>query len=420
MAATPVSLLRNQLLRPRGANLLTKQSSKGYTSRTKLNVRHLLRPIGGVAVASAGVALGYCLHKHGYLPNPVITAFAKEAKKDAKTMELSREERFRMFASLEFEGQAYMTPRDFLDSIVKAEPRRRIGRTVLSKHDISELLAIIPKRTGMDSSSQFFGKLQDRGLISYTEYLFLLSVLTRPQSSFKMAFNIFDTDGNQRVDKMEFQRILNLFGRLAERDRHPDEVKVEYAQPPCDTSIMIYLFGPKGKQLLKYSDFHKFIDHMQTEVLEIEFNEFAKGRNIISEEDFARILLRYTAESTNEEMYIERLHERIMDDRRGIQQEISFREFKHFCQFLNNLDAFIAAMRLYTYTDYAVTQAEFQRAVKISTGFLLEDHVIDTVFKIFDDNADGFISNDEFIARMKDRLHMGFRDTVQTDVFSHF
>lgn len=65
------------------------------------------------------------------------------------------------------------------------------------------------------------------GIISYTEYLFLLSVLTskfknqfllyfiltkfsfafhylEPKSGFHIAFNMFDTDGNQRVDKNEF------------------------------------------------------------------------------------------------------------------------------------------------------------------------------------------------------------------------
>lgn len=36
------------------------------------------------------------------------------------------------------------------------------------------------------------------------------------------------------------------------------------------------------------------MDDLQTEVLELEFHEFSKGKNTISESDFARILLRYT------------------------------------------------------------------------------------------------------------------------------
>lgn len=34
--------------------------------------------------------------------------------------------------------------------------------------------------------------------------------------------------------------------------------------------------------------------NLQTEVLELEFNEFSKGKVAITEVDFAKILLRYT------------------------------------------------------------------------------------------------------------------------------
>lgn len=36
----------------------------------------------------------------------------------------SRERRFIKFASVEFDGQLYMTPQDFLDSVVEQEARR--------------------------------------------------------------------------------------------------------------------------------------------------------------------------------------------------------------------------------------------------------------------------------------------------------
>lgn len=36
----------------------------------------------------------------------------------------SREKRFIRFSSVEYDGQLYMTPQDFLESVVEAEPRR--------------------------------------------------------------------------------------------------------------------------------------------------------------------------------------------------------------------------------------------------------------------------------------------------------
>lgn len=46
-------------------------------------------------------------------------------KEDEKVVKLTmREQRFIKFASVEYDGQLYMTPQDFLDSVVEPEPRR--------------------------------------------------------------------------------------------------------------------------------------------------------------------------------------------------------------------------------------------------------------------------------------------------------
>uniref|UniRef100_A0A0K8V4C1 EF-hand domain-containing family member A2 n=2 Tax=Bactrocera latifrons TaxID=174628 RepID=A0A0K8V4C1_BACLA len=147
------------------------------------------------------------------------------------------------------------------------------------------------------------------------------------------------------------------------------------------------------------------MDNLQTEVLELEFNEFSKGNVAITENDFAKILLRYTYLNTEEyDAYLERLMDRIKEER-----GITFDEFRDFCRFLNNLEDFAIAMRMYTLADRAISQSEFSRAVKICTGFSLSKHLIDTVFAIFDDNGDGMLSYREFIAIMKDRVHRGFK-----------
>ncbi|CAL4062455.1 unnamed protein product, partial [Meganyctiphanes norvegica] len=174
--------------------------------------------------------------------------------------------------------------------------------------------------------------------------------------------------------------------------------------------------SPKGRPELKYCDGRKFMENLQTEVLEIEFNEFSKGLPTISELDFAKILLRYTyLQSDQYEMYLERLLERIPEER-----GITFSEFKSFCQFLNTLDDFAIAMRMYTLADQPISQEEFHRAVKICTGAELSAHIVDTVFKIFDDDGDGQLSYKEFIAIMRDRLHRGFKHTSRSEGWDAF
>lgn len=128
----------------------------------------------------------------------------------------------------------------------------RIRRKVFNESDVEKLLSKAPSRRYAGSS--LFRKMDDVGIISFTEYLFLLSVLTsllflvvlvgnnsltmgmsfdtvlqllyihedviifynsfyilfnwirvsEPKNGFRIAFNMFDRDGNQRVDRREF------------------------------------------------------------------------------------------------------------------------------------------------------------------------------------------------------------------------
>lgn len=119
-----------------------------------------------------------------------------------------------------------------------------------------------------------------------------------------------------------------------------------------DTTLIVHFFGPKGKDELNFEGFRKFMLHLQTEVLELEFSEFAKGLPTISEVDFAKILLRYTYLDTDEyDMYLDRLLDRIKDSK-----GITFEEFYVFCQFLNNLEDFSIAMRMYTLADHPISK----------------------------------------------------------------
>lgn len=67
-----------------------------------------------------------------------------------------------------------------------------------------------------------------------------------------------------------------------------------------DTMLTVHFFGKKGSNELKFHGFRKFMENLQTEILELEFNEFSRGLPTIAELDFAKILLRYTYLDTDE------------------------------------------------------------------------------------------------------------------------
>lgn len=181
-----------------------------------------------------------------------------------------------------------------------------------------------------------------------------------------------------------------------------------------ETTLLVHFFGKKGKAELKFEDFYRFMDNLQTEVLEIEFLSYSKGLPTISEEDFARILLRYTnVDDVNE--YLENVRHCIPDEK-----GITFEEFRSFFQFLNNLEDFAIAMQMYNFANRSVGQDEFTRAVYVATGIKLTRHLVNTVFKIFDEDRDDKLSHKEFIGVMKDRLHRGDGGVRMEEKFTSF
>ncbi|XP_038555760.1 calcium uptake protein 3, mitochondrial isoform X4 [Micropterus salmoides] len=328
----------------------------------------------------------------------------------------SNENRFRLFSSVEYEGQLYMTPLNFIESITLNEPKSRRVCKSLTKKELDKMLADTPPVC--KGSSNLFRNLRERGVISYTEYLFLLCILTKPHAGFKIAFNMFDADGNEMVDKREFLVLEEIFRKKKDRKEVAEDVQrfdlqsLQLYGPhksqahtdvdeKTETTLLVHFFGKKGKAELKFEDFYEFMDNLQTEVLEIEFLSYSKGLPTISEEDFARILLRYT-NVDDVSGYLDNVRHSLPDEK-----GITFEEFRSFFQFLNNLEDFAIAMQMYNFAHRSVGQDEFTRAVYVATGIKLTRHLVNTVFKIFDEDHDDKLSHKEFIGVMKDRLHRG-------------
>ncbi|XP_051759163.1 calcium uptake protein 3, mitochondrial isoform X7 [Ctenopharyngodon idella] len=329
----------------------------------------------------------------------------------------SHEHRFRLFSSVEYEGQLYMTPQNFIESVTMSEPRVKKPWRSLNKQELEKILSDTPPV--WKGTSKLFRNLRERGIIAYTEYLFLLCILTKPHAGFKIAFNMFDADGNQMVDKREFLVLQEIFRKKNEKKgRKGDAEKSAQLRADenmmIDTTLLVHFFGKKGKAELTFDDFYRFMDNLQTEMLEIEFLTYSKGMTTISEEDFARILLRYT-NVEDIRSYLENVRQCIPDEK-----GITFEEFRSFFQFLNNLEDFAIAMQMYNFACRSIGQDEFARAVYVATGLKLTRHLVNTIFKIFDVDHDDQLSYKEFIGIMKDRLHRGGRGYKAVERFTSF
>ncbi|NP_001360534.1 EF-hand domain-containing protein [Caenorhabditis elegans] len=320
-----------------------------------------------------------------------------------------RELRFLQFASVEYDDVIYMSPMDFIDSLTLDAPRERVYRRVLKEKDIQRILKKTPPfRSG---GKHFFRTMDQSGIISYSEYIFLLTLLTKSKAAFRIAFLMFDEDDNGNIDRDEFMLIARMFASKAAtlsgtRLVHKSEEEVRKQ----DTTLLLHLFGLRGNATLSFDEFQQFYENLQEELMEIEFYEFARGKTAISPVDFARLILRYSIVNFDDyHKYLQRVQEKSDDDEPGI----SLSQWATFSRFLNNLAEFQSAVRLYVNSNVPVSEPEFARAVGCTIGKELDPVVVSMIFRIFDENNDGTLSYPEFLAVMSDRLHRGLRGRLE-------
>ncbi|KAM4620748.1 calcium uptake protein 2, mitochondrial [Polymixia lowei] len=335
---------------------------------------------------------------------------AQEQKDTAVPHLSARRIRFNQFASMMYEQEPYMTPRDFLYSVMLENVDRKLQKKVLTKEEVDKMLTSASKTQAGNDLFRSFG---DDGLISYTEYLFLLTILTKPHTGFRIAFKMLDVDGNEHVDKKEFLKLKKIIRKR--KDKVPkDNTDRPDEGDGVNTTLQAFFFGRNGTNKLQYKDFHRFMEDLQAEVQEMEFLQFSKGMETMRREDFAEWLLHYTNEEDNE-AYWENMRKRIPAG-----ESITFDEFKAFCLFTNNLEDFAFSVKMISEANRPIGMIQFKRAVRIATGHDLSENVLDTVFKIFDLDGDNCLSHKEFIGVMEDRVLRGLKVQPQYGISGYW
>ncbi|XP_071485742.1 uncharacterized protein [Diadema antillarum] len=130
--ATPSALLTRQTRR---AYFYVQRCFSGRSTSTvgsRRAVHVLTAGACGISVATAGYWL--LKDKKWLVQTPIVQLQAREIPSKAESEEAEdlslyplsdKEYRFQSFASCEFNGQIYMTPQDFLESVTEENPRRK-------------------------------------------------------------------------------------------------------------------------------------------------------------------------------------------------------------------------------------------------------------------------------------------------------
>ena len=341
---------------------------------------------GALIGVTGGLAL--IAHRSGSQPIENYTLVprlnAEEKKEDQQKKDPGvslRENRFKEFASLSYKGELYMTAADFLESATRDKPREHYLQ-VIDEKMVAQMMKSTPSCS--QGSNTLFRTLGNNAVISYADYVFLLTALTKTTRQFEIAFRVFDADSSGYISVSEFRKVEDAITRGTIGSH-------EGALPM--TTLLTHLFGEKGNRQLYIKEFVRFIENLQREVREIDFFKYSDGLSHLNKENFARILLRHTAV----DIYpvLKRLHSITSV------ASINFEQFEHFCRLLNALDDFAISMTIFTVAGKPITKDEFRRASQVCTGKPLDSSVVDIIFGIFDTNGDGYLSYHEFLKVMQ-------------------
>ncbi|XP_065607235.1 electrogenic aspartate/glutamate antiporter SLC25A12, mitochondrial isoform X1 [Cyrtonyx montezumae] len=252
---------------------------------------------------------------------------------------------FLQYASVEKDGEHYMTPEDFVQKYLGlyTDPCYN-PRTV-------QLLAGVADQT-------------KDGLISFQEFLAFESVLCTPDAIFIVAFQLFDKSGNGEVT---FANVKEIFEQTTIHLQIPFNWDCEF--------IRLH-FGHNRKKHLNYTEFTQFLQELQSEHARQAFALKDKNKSgMITGLDFSDVMV-----TLRSHMLTPFVEENLVSVAGGtVSHQVSFSYFNAFNALLNNMEL---VRKIYsniagTRKDVEVTKEEFtQSAIRFGQVTPLEIDIL--------------------------------------------
>uniref|UniRef100_A0A672T3A8 Solute carrier family 25 member 13 n=1 Tax=Sinocyclocheilus grahami TaxID=75366 RepID=A0A672T3A8_SINGR len=240
---------------------------------------------------------------------------------------------FLKYASVEKNGEYYMSPEDFASRFLHAQTDIKLSK------EATVLLAGVVDQT-------------KDGLISFQEFLAFEAVLCAPDALFMVAFQLFDKAGNGIAT---FEDVKQVFGQTTIHQHIPFNWNSEFVQ---------LHFGAERKKHLNYGEFTQFLLEMQLEHARQAFMQRDKAKTgTITALDFRDIMV-----TIRPHMLTQFVEECLVAAAGGsTSHQVSFSYFNGFNSLLNNMELI---RKIYT------TLAGNRKDVEVTKGYFVESNMI--------------------------------------------
>uniref|UniRef100_A0A4W5QY69 Calcium uptake protein 1, mitochondrial n=1 Tax=Hucho hucho TaxID=62062 RepID=A0A4W5QY69_9TELE len=303
---------------------------------------------------------------------------------------------FRYFATLKIiseqgDAEVYMTPQDFVRSITPNEKQPEnlgLDQFQVKRYDGKK---ISQEREKFADEDSIFFTLGECGLISFSDYIFLTTVLSTPQRNFEIAFKMFDLNGDGEVDLEEFEQVQSIIrSQTSMGMRHRDRSTTGNTLKTggCSSALTTYFFGADLKGKLTIGHFLEFQRKLQHDVLKLEFMRNDPVDGCITERQFGGMLLSYSGVQSRKLKQMQKGLKKMFKDAQGI----TFEEVENFFTFLKNVNDVDTALSFYHMAGASIDKVMLRRRFVLFGSTYV---------------CNGELSNKEFIAIMKQRLMRG-------------
>ncbi|KAG0015650.1 mitochondrial aspartate-glutamate transporter agc1 [Podila clonocystis] len=168
---------------------------------------------------------------------------------------------FNRFASIEKNGEKFMTKDDFVNAIAPGEDYKRLQR---SQYGILFSVA--------DQSK--------RGFLSLSDFTVFENLLSRPDAEYEVAFRLFDTAGSGKITREQFKQILSA---NIGKDAIPFDFECEW--------LKLYT-GKAATHEMPYKEFTQLLKGLQAERLRQAFRFYdTQTTGYITPEEFQKVMV---------------------------------------------------------------------------------------------------------------------------------
>jgi len=259
--------------------------------------------------------------------------------------------------------------------------------------------------------NSILNKIQRQGLITYTDFCFMMNILATPYRYLDIAFLAFDITGDGAIHAKEFLKVMTKItkhtgglGRYDDCGTPEELLNTDYS------ALMNYFFGKDRKKTMKKDTFKKFRLQLIDEMLWLEFTRYCKQlpalpdlpnqHKIITDKEFCEHLLAHAnlppKKKENMIKRVTKFYGASSTTPTQISEGITYYMFKSFYHVLFCGGDLERALAFKDQENAGVDRAEFIELAKSISDKDVDEHLVDIMFLLLDENQDGRLNVEEF------------------------